>query len=131
MNARKAEISSSPVEPVASIEEEIGNTVRGDRLAERRSLFKPLAEPAQDLGETIGDLVQKVGARSIAEIERLISDLQTARNYLKAEADRIEQETARYAHLSDTASASVKIIAESVGQWRKGSETARGAAEGN
>jgi hypothetical protein len=42
------------------------------------------------------------------------------RNYLKAEGDRIQQEMARYAHLSDTASASVKIITEKLGQWRKG-----------
>jgi hypothetical protein len=77
------------------------------------------------LGEAIGELVQKVGANSIAEIEKLISDLQAARSYLKAEGDRIQQEMARYAHLSDTASASVKIITESLGQWRKGNEAVR------
>lgn len=32
----------------------------------------------------------------------------------------VQQEMARYAHLSDTASASVKIIAEKLGQWREG-----------
>jgi hypothetical protein len=131
MNAPKADIASSSGEPVRSIEEEISNTVRGDRLAERRLRFKPPAEPAEDLSEKIGDLVQKVAATSIAEIERLIGDLQAARNYLKAEADRIEEDTARYAHLSDTASASVKIITESLGQWRKGSETARGTVADN
>src|SRR3954462_12510662 len=128
MNAPKADIS---FETDTSIEEEISNTVRSERLAERRPRFKPQAEPAGERSETIGDLVQKVGAGSIAEIERLISDLQAARNYLKAEADRIQQDTARYAHLSDTASASVKIITESLGQWRKGSESARGASAGN
>jgi hypothetical protein len=33
---------------------------------------------------------------------------------------RVQQEMARYAHLNDTASASVKIIAEKLGQWREG-----------
>jgi hypothetical protein len=129
MSAPKAGISFSPVEP--SIEEEISNTVRSDRAAERRPKFKPLPEPGGELSETIGELIQKVGAPSITEIERLIADLQGARNYLKAEAERIQQDTARYAHLSDTASASVKIITESLGQWRKGGETGRGAPEGN
>ena len=73
-----------------------------------------------DVNKSIGALIDKVSATSIAKIEKLVSDLQTVRNYLKAEGDRIQQEMARYAHLSDTASASVKIIAESLGQWRKG-----------
>jgi hypothetical protein len=126
MNASKVDFETG-----TSIEDEIGNTVRSDRLAERRPRGKPLPEPGGELSETIGELVQKVGAPSIAEIERLIGDLQAARNYLKAEAERIQQDTARYAHLSDTASASVKIITESLGQWRKGSETGRGTSGGN
>jgi hypothetical protein len=126
MNASKTDFETD-----TSIEDEISNTVRSDRLAERRPRSKPLPEPGGELSETIGELVQKVGAPSIAEIDRLISDLQGARNFLKAEAERIQQETARYAHLSDTASASVKIITESLGQWRKGSETGRGASGGN
>ena len=65
-------------------------------------------------------LVDKVSATTIAGFEKLISDLEAARNYLKAEGDRIQQEMTRYAHLSDTASASVKIIAERLGQWREG-----------
>jgi len=122
MNAPKADLESD-----TTIEDEIGNTVRSDRLTERRPRFKPLPEPGGELSETIGELIQKVGAPSIAEIEKLISDLQGARNYLKAEAERIQQETQRYAHLSDTASAAVKIIIESFGQWRKANDAVHGA----
>jgi hypothetical protein len=118
-------VPKSNFEPDTPIEEEISNTVRSDGLAERRPWSKPLPEPAGELSETIRELVQKVGGPSIAEIERLIGDLQAARNYLKAEAERIQQETARYAHLSDTASASVKIIIESLSQWRKGNDAMR------
>ena len=126
MNAPKPEISPAEAEPIIkSIEEEISNTVRGDRLTDRLTKFKPQVEAAGELSETVGDLVQKVGATSIAEIERLIGDLQAARNYLKAEGDRIQQEMTRYANLSDTASASVKIFTESLGQWRKGNEAVR------
>jgi hypothetical protein len=127
MNA-KPEISAAQAEPIIkSIEEEISNSVRGDRLTDRLTRLKPRTDAVGELSESIGHLIQKVGASSIAEIEKLISDLQAARNYLKAEGDRIQQEMTRYAHLSDTASASVKIITESLGQWRKGNDAVHSA----
>src|SRR5262245_20336281 len=43
----------------------------------------------------VAPLVRKVGAISIAEIEKLIGELQAKKNYLQSEADRIERETAR------------------------------------
>jgi hypothetical protein len=99
--------------------------VRGDRLSSRLAEFSPRPLRAGELSERIGELVQKLGMTSIAEIDGLIAELQTARNYLKAEADRIEQDMVRYAHLNATASASVKHITENFGQWRKGSDAAR------
>ena len=113
----KPEISVEPI--LKSLEEEISNTVRGDRLT-GLAWLKPQPDVVGDVNQSIGELIDKVSATSIAEIEKLISDLQAVRDYLKAEGDRIQQEMARYAHLSDTASASVKIIAEKLGQWRKG-----------
>ena len=125
MNAWTPEASYSQRDPIKLIEQEISNTVHGDRLTNRLTKIKPHAEAAGDLSDTIGDLVKNVGATSIAEIERLIRDLQAARNYLKAEGERIQEEMTRYAHLSDTASASVKIITESLGRWRKGNDAVR------
>ena len=93
--------------------------ISGDRLTDRLAVVKPQPDEVGDVNQSIGELIDKVSATSIAEIERLISELQAVRNYLKVEGDRIQQEMARYAHLSDTALASVKIIAESIGQWRK------------
>lgn len=58
------------------------------------------------------------GAASIADIERLIAELLVARDYLKDEGERVRRVNANYAHLAQTASASVKIIAESIGKWR-------------
>ena len=114
----KPEISVEPI--LNSLEEEISNTVRGDRLTERLARLKPQPDVVGDVNQSIGELIDKVSATSIADIEKLISDLETVRDYLKAEGDRVQQEMARYAHLSDTASASVKIIAERLGQWREG-----------
>ena len=58
------------------------------------------------------------GAASIADIERLMAELLVARDYLQAEGERVRRVNVGYAHLAQTASASVKIIAESIGKWR-------------
>jgi len=58
------------------------------------------------------------GAASIADIERLMAELQAARDYLQAEGERVRRINANYAHLAQTASASARVIVESIGTWR-------------
>ena len=65
-----------------------------------------------------GDDILAAGATSIADIERLMEELQIARDFLKSEGERVRLVNARYGHMAKTASASVKIIAESLGKWR-------------
>ena len=67
--------------------------------------------------EPFDDIVA-FGATSIGEIEKLMEELRTARDYLRSEGERVRRINAHYAHLTRTASASVKIIAESMGKWR-------------
>ena len=67
--------------------------------------------------EPCGDILA-AGAASIADIENLMGELLVARDYLQAEGERVRRLTTRYAHLTQTASASVKIIADSIGKWR-------------
>ena len=64
------------------------------------------------------DDVLAAGATSIADIDRLVEELQIARDYLQSEGERVRLVNARYGHMAQTASASVKIIAESLGKWR-------------
>jgi hypothetical protein len=101
--------SESPTSDTATemLEGGIRALVRRNRLAIAAEL---VAEPCDDA------LI--AGATSIADIDKLMGELQTARNYLQSEGERVRRMTARYAHLAQTASASVKIIAESVGKWR-------------
>jgi hypothetical protein len=65
-----------------------------------------------------GDDAVVAGATSIADIEKLMAELLVARDFLQAEGDRIRRINANYLHLAQTASASVKIIAETIGRWR-------------
>jgi hypothetical protein len=67
----------------------------------------------------IAPLIQKVGATSIVEIEKLMGDLQEVKNFLQSEGERIQRETARYMSLTQMASVSVKIIFDTVSGWRE------------
>jgi len=75
--------------------------------------------PKTETDADIAPLIQKVRATSVAEIEKLIRELQETRDFLQSEADRIERETARYLKLTQMASASVKIIYDTVSGWRQ------------
>jgi hypothetical protein len=65
----------------------------------------------------IAPLIQKLGAPPIAEIERLIVELQKAKDHLQSEKERIEREAIRYTTLMQTASTTAKIISDAVSQW--------------
>ena len=94
-----------------SIADAVASIVEGDNRA-----------PSRGNGQT--DLIASdkdpfaVGAKSIAEIENLMAELLVARDYLHAEGERVRQVNANYAHLAHTASASVKVISESISHWR-------------
>ena len=61
----------------------------------------------------------KVGALSMKEIDKLIGELQRAHDYIKYEGERLQSQASRYAHLSRTAFASVKIVSEGLSMWRE------------
>ena len=72
---------------------------------------------AELTAERLNDILI-AGATAITDIDNMINELQAARDYLQTEAERVWRANARYAHLAQTASASAKSIAESMGKWR-------------
>jgi hypothetical protein len=86
--------------------------------SEKRDLARPKEPCVVDAVGLCSDVLQ-AGAKSIAEIERLMGELHAARDYLQSEGERIRRDAARYAHLTQSASSSVKIISESMQQWRE------------
>jgi hypothetical protein len=75
--------------------------------------------PKTESDADIAPLIQRVGAKSIAEIEKLMGVLQEVKNFLQSEGERIQRETAHYTNLTQMASASVKIIFDTVAGWRE------------
>jgi prophage DNA circulation protein len=67
----------------------------------------------------IAPLIEKVGAPSIAEFDRVMAKLQEQKILLQSEAERIQGEAARYVNLTQMVSASVKIILDTVSGWRE------------
>jgi hypothetical protein len=67
----------------------------------------------------LAPVIQRLGAPSIAQIERLIGELQETKNYLESEGERIQGEMVRYLKFTQLAAASVKIIFETVSEWRQ------------
>lgn len=75
--------------------------------------------PTSETEVEIAPLVQKVGAISIAEIEKMIGELQAAKDFLESEGERVQREAEHYTTLTQMASASVKIISDTVAGWRE------------
>ena len=84
-----------------------------------RDFIPPEASSPPKTDSDVAPLIQKVGAPSIAQIEKLIGELHEARNLLEAEGERIQRETARHIKFTQMASGSVKIISETLSGWRQ------------
>jgi hypothetical protein len=76
------------------------------------------AGPELDIAE-VGSLIHEIGVTPAIEFEKLIGELEEARTYLQSEGERIQSDAVRYVQLSQTASLSVKVISETVADWRK------------
>jgi len=111
--------------------EGLGPVVEGEiRELVRRDLPQ-LRKSQSEAGEfgvsSLNALIQRVSGTSVMEIEKLIAELQTLRDYLQNEGQRVQRELTEYAHMSQAATKSTKIIAENLAQWKRMAETDRGA----
>ncbi|MCO5130615.1 MAG: hypothetical protein M9932_08610 [Xanthobacteraceae bacterium] len=136
MNATSPEITET-TEPdenlaaVSDVEAGIRDFVRNDVAYLRRSgAGMASSEPPLDSGaeatvNSVNSLIQRVAGTSLAEIERLITELEGLRDLLHAEGQRVQREISGYAQLSQAAMKSTRIISENVAQWKKAAENLR------
>lgn len=71
------------------------------------------------IADNIGSLLQRVSATSVQEIDVLIDDLKVLRERLHEDGRRVQRQIVEYASLSQAAMRSTKVIAESLGHWKK------------
>jgi hypothetical protein len=87
---------------------------------------EPALDPATDATvNSVNSLIQRVAGTSLAEIENLMSELETLRDLLHAEGQRVQREIAGYAQLSQAAMKSTRMIADNVSQWKRAADGLR------
>ena len=137
MNAtiRSEEIESttevdSNLAAVSEVEAGIRDFVRNDIAYLRRpAVASPEAAPLDATAEatvnSVNSLIQRVAGTSLAEIEKLISELESLRDLLHAEGQRVQREISGYAQLSQAAMKSTRMIADNVTQWKRAADGLR------
>ena len=127
MNATPEILPEENKDAAASFEGEIREFVRKDLAPFRRARMP--GSPSQDLPvESVNQLIQRVSGQSVQEIEHVIAELQNVRDILRNEGERVQREIVGYANLSQAAMSSMKIIGDSMTQWKStmgGGSTAR------
>ena len=114
--------SRKPEDTPSEFEGEIREFIRRDVSHLRRATPDGASEQAAN---NINSLLDRVSGSSVSEIDSLIADLRNVRDFLQTEGDRVQREIASYAQLSQVAMTSVKIIAESMSQWKSQVSDAR------
>jgi hypothetical protein len=86
----------------------------------------PALEPsAEATVNNVNSLIQRVAGNSLSEIENLITELESLRDVLHAEGQRVQREISGYAQLSQAAMKSTRMIADNVAQWKRAADGLR------
>ena len=116
---------------VSEVEAGIREFVRNDIAYLRRPAAAeetaPLDANAEATVNNVNSLIQRVAGTSLAEIEKLISELESLRDLLHAEGQRVQREISGYAQLSQAAMKSTRMIADNVQQWKRTADGLRNA----
>jgi hypothetical protein len=88
-------------------------------LRQQQSQADPANGPP---AETLNALIQRVAGDSMDEIDRVIRELESVRDMLRNEGERVSREVAGYASLSHAATTAMKVFADRIKQWKDASD---------
>jgi hypothetical protein len=136
MNVNRSEKIESTedinLDAVTEVEAGIRDFVRNDVAYLRRPApgtvgsTEAAVEPSSETTvNSVNSLIQRVAGTSLAEIENLISELESLRDLLHAEGQRVQREISGYAQLSQAAMKSTRMIADNVSQWKRAADGLR------
>lgn len=128
--ATETETIDTNLAAVTEVEAGIRDFVRNDIAYLRRPAAiaadaPPLDPSAEATVTNVNSLIQRVAGTSLAEIENLISELESLRDLLHAEGQRVQREISGYAQLSQAAMKSTRMIADNVSQWKRAADGLR------
>lgn len=129
IEATETETVDTNLAAVTEVEAGIRDFVRNDIAYLRRPASTtdapPLDSSAEATVNNVNSLIQRVAGTSLAEIENLISELESLRDLLHAEGQRVQREISGYAQLSQAAMKSTRMIADNVAQWKRAADGLR------
>jgi hypothetical protein len=67
--------------------------------------------------ESLNKRIRQIAGDTVEEIDRVILELESARELLRNEGDRLTREVAGYANLSQASRTAMKVIGDSLRQW--------------
>jgi hypothetical protein len=122
--AEEAEVDGAAA---SEVEAGIREFVRTDVAYLRRPMAHEQAHDvnAEATVNNVNSLIQRVAGTSLSEIEHLIGELESLRDLLHAEGQRVQREISGYAQLSQAAMKSTRMIADNVAQWKRTAEDLR------
>ena len=100
-----------------AFEGEIREFVRRDVATLRRQRNETDA-PSDSAAENLNALIRRIAGASMEEIDRVILELQGVRDMLRSEGERVSRELAGYASLSHASMTAMKVIGDSLKQWK-------------
>jgi hypothetical protein len=103
-----------------AFEGEIREFVRRDVAFPRQRQNTQVDTPQDPAADNLNSLIRRVSGASMEEIDRVILELQSVREMLRKEGERVNREIAGYASLSHAAMTAMKVIGDSLQQWQDG-----------
>ncbi|HZP69525.1 MAG TPA: hypothetical protein VFB29_06225 [Pseudolabrys sp.] len=115
---KSPERTESEQAAVTAFEGEIREFVRRDVAFLRRHRNDPEVPATEPVIDNLNVLIRRVAGASMEEIDRVILELQGVREMLRTEGERVGREIAGYASLSHAAMTAMKVIGDSLTQWK-------------
>jgi hypothetical protein len=115
-----ADHASESVQLADTIAGEIRQLVRKDGALANRPRIDLDSVKINPAVENLNAQVERVAGMSMEEIDRVIRELEGVRDMLQNEGQRVTREIASYASLSHAATTAMRVIAESIKQWKDG-----------
>jgi hypothetical protein len=89
-----------------------------DRVAVLRSQVVEAAQSNHRSAESLDTLIRRIAGASMDEIDSVIRELESTREMLRREGERISREIASYAGLCQASTTAVKMIAHNIAKLK-------------
>jgi hypothetical protein len=114
-DVKPARLADDEQSPFAEVEGEIQAIVRRKIASDP----PPQLDPGGEIILTkVNSLIERVSDTSAREMAKLITNLQSLRDFLHNESQRVQREIGGFVQLTEATLKATKVIAESMVQWK-------------